>query len=405
MDARVERDQDDTTRPRGNRMLRLALLLVLLAGVGLGVRAYLQPVQQPPAMAMTPPSVTVSTPLRRKLATFTTFTGQFEAVDRVEIRAQVSGYLTEIHFVDGQLVKKGDLLFVIDPRPYEIALANAKAQVATAVSTLGLSQKELARTTDLIRNNYASRETLDQRTQAQAGATAALDQAQAAVRTAALNMEWTHVVAPISGRVSSHRVSVGNLITGGQSGGMTTMLTTIVSEDPIYLAFDMGEGDYVAYQRLLHSPHDGKVDKSVEIALSDETGWKHKGSLDFIDNEMDRSSGTIRARATVPNPDLFIAAGQFARLRLPTSSDKERLLVPEAALSTDQSRTMVMTVAPDDTVVPKTIEIGKPVGEMRIVKSGLDPNDRIVIEGLMFARPGGKVSPKPGTITLPPDQG
>ena len=408
MDARVERESDPhaDAAPRTRRpWLRLALLLVLLAVAGLGLRAYLEPPPQIPAFAMAPPGVTVSTPLRRELATTTTFTGQFEAIDRVEIRAQVSGYLTEIHFKDGQLVKAGDLLFVIDPRPYEIALANAKAQGATATASLDLAKKELVRTSSLIQNDYASRETLDQRQQTQDAGIAALDAAKAAVRQAQLNMEWTHVVAPISGRISSHRVSIGNLIVGGQTGGTTTMLTTIVSQDPIYLAFDMGEGDYVAYQRFLHASHDpAAVDRTVEIALSDETGFTHKGSLDFVDNEMDRASGTIRARATVPNPDLFIAAGQFARLKLPTSGDKERLLVPESALSTDQSNTMVMTVTPDDTIVPKVIEIGAAVGDLRIVKNGLGPNDRIVIDGLMYARPGGKVTPKQGTIALPPGQ-
>ena len=407
MDARVERDEADSdAAPRRRRpLLRAAFLLVVLALAGLGVRAYLQPTPQAPAMAMAPPSVGVSTPLQRKLATFTTFTGQFEAVDRVEIRAQVSGYLTEIHFKDGQLVKKGDLLFVVDPRPYDIALANAKAQIATATAVLDLAKKQLVRTNSLIANDYASRETLDQRQQAQDGGVAALEQAKAAVRQAQLNMDWTHVVAPISGRISTRRVSIGNLIVGGQAGGTTTLLTTIVSEDPIYLAFDMGEGDYVAYERFLHAPHDGPVDHTVAFALSDETGFQHKGSLDFVDNEMDRASGTIRARATVPNPDLFIAAGQFARLKLPTSADKERLLVPEAALATDQSRTMVMTVTPDDTIVPKIVELGAAVGDLRIIKHGLDANDRVVIDGLMFARPGGKVTPKPGTIALQPDQG
>ena len=410
MDAKVDRHDTDGASAEVTRrrrpLLRAAFLLILIVIAGFGLRAYLQPAPQAPPMAMAPPSVTVSTPLRRRIATWTTFTGQFSAVDRVEIRAQVSGYLTEIHFTDGQLVKKGDLLFVVDPQPYAITLANAQAQVATAEANLALSKKQLARTSDLIRNEYASRETLDQRTEALASADAALDQAKAMVRSAELNMEWTHVVAPISGRVSAHRVSIGNLVVGGQAGGgATTLLTTVVSENPIYLDFDMGEGDFVAYQRFLHSPHDGRIDRSVDFALSDEDGWKHKGTLDFIDNEMDRSSGTIHARATVPNPELFIAAGQFARLRLPTSTDTERLLVPEAALSTDQSQTMVMTVAKDDTVVPKVVEVGAPVGDLRIIKSGLAPDDRVVIEGLMFARPAGKVSPKPGVIALPRDQG
>ncbi len=408
MDARVERDSDlqDEAAPRRRRLLpRLAFLIVVLAVSGFGIHAYLQPAPQAPAFAMAPPGVTVATPLKHKLATFTTFTGQFEAVDRVEIRSQVSGYLTEIHFKDGQLVKKGDLLFVVDPRPYDIALATAKSQLATASATLDLAKRQLMRTKSLIANDYASRETLDQRQQAQDSGDAALDGARAAVRQAELNVEWTHVVAPISGRISTHRVSVGNLIVGGQGGGSTTMLTTIVSEDPIYLSFDMGESDYVAYQRYLHSKHDGPVDRTVDIALSDEMSFTHKGSLDFLDNEMDRASGTIRARATVPNPDLFIAAGQFARLRLPTSGSQERLLVPDAALATDQSNTMVMTVTPDNTIVPKIIQIGAPVGDLRIVKSGLGPDERIVIDGLMYARPGGKVTPKTGTIALPPGQG
>ena len=407
MDARVEREGDlqDEGAPRRRRPLRTAFVLILLAVVGLGIYAYLNPGPQAPPMAMAPPGVTVATPLKHKLATFSTFTGQFEAVDRVEIRAQVSGYLTEIHFKDGQLVKKGDLLFVVDPRPYDIALATAKSQLATATAALSLAKKQLARTNNLVQNDYASRETLDQRQQAQDAGDASLEGAKAAVRQAELNMEWTHVVAPISGRISTHRVSVGNLIVGGQGGGATTLLTTIVSEDPIYLAFDMGEGDYVAYQRFLHAQKGGQVDRNVDIALSDEMEFKHKGSLDFLDNEMDRASGTLRARATVPNPDLFIAAGQFARLRLPTSGEKERLLVPEAALSTDQSSTMVMTVTPDNTIVPKIIVIGASVGDLRIVKSGLGADDRIVIDGLMYARPGGKVTPKTGTVALPPGQG
>ena len=414
MDARVERSRHEAGEPgqatpmtrRGRPFARLVVVIVLLIGIGLVARPFFQPSTPQVPAAMAPPTVTVSAPLRKRLTTWTTFTGQFSAVDRVEIRAQVSGYLTEIHFKDGQIVKKGDPLFVIDPRPYAITLANAKAQVETAQATLNLSKKQLARTADLIRSDYASHETMDQRTQAQEAAAASLDQAQAAVRSAELNMGWTHIEAPISGRISSHRVSVGNLITGGQQGGTTTMLTTIVSLDPIYLDFDMGEGDYVAYQRYLHTPQDGRtVDHTVEFELSDETGWKHKGSLDFMDNEMDRSSGTIHARATVPNPDLFIAAGQFARLRLPTAAETEKTLLPEAALSTDQSRTLVMTVAPDGTVVPKAVEIGKPVGDLRIIKSGLNPDDRVIIDGLMFARPGGKVTPQQGTIAVPPDEG
>ena len=184
------------------------------------------------------------------------------------------------------------------------------------------------------------------------------------------------------------------------------MLTTIVSLDPLYLDFDMGEGDYVAYQRFLHAPRDGgPVNRTVDIELTGETGFTHRGTLDFLDNEMDRSSGTLHARATVPNPGLLIAPGQFARLKVPTAAPADALLVPEAALSTDQSRTLVMTVGKDGAVVPRPVEIGEPVGDLRIVKHGLGPDDRVIIDGLMFARPGGKVTPQPGTIAPAPGQG
>ncbi len=346
-----------------------------------------------------PPAVTVSPPLQRDLASWTTFTGQFSAVDYVELRAQVSGYLTEIHFTDGQIVHKGDLLFVIDPRPYDIALQQAAAQVQTAAASLELANKEVARTTVLRRNDFASGEVLDQRVQQQAAAQAALEQAKAAVRSAQLNLEFTRITAPLTGRISTHRASVGNLILGGQSVGPATLLTTIVSLDPIYLDFDMSEGDYLTYQRFLQSQHGGNaVDRTVEASLADEQTWMRRGELTFMDNQMDRGSGTIHARATFANPELFIAPGQFGRLRLPTSPAKPTRLLPDAAVSTDQSRKLVMTVAADGTVVPKPVDPGPLSGGLRVINSGLAPDDKVIINGLMRARPGGKVTPEPGTI-------
>jgi multidrug efflux system membrane fusion protein len=380
-----------------------AVLVLLAGGAALrgpawwhGAPAAAAPVTPPP------PTVTVSAPLQRDLATWTTFTGQFSAVDYVEIRAQVSGYLTEIHFTDGQIVHKGDLLFVIDPRPYDIQLQQAQAQLLTAQAGLDLANKEIARTADLHRSDFASGELLDQRVQQQRNAVAAVDQGKAAVRSAELNLEFTRITAPLNGRISMHRASVGNLVIGGQSlGSSATMLTTIVSLDPIHLDFEMSEGDYLAYQRFLQGQHGGgPVDRTVDANLSDEHGWPRHGVLDFLDNQMDRSSGTVHARATLPNPDLFIAPGQFARLRLPTSAQQPTLLVPDAAVSTDQSRKLVMTVAADGTVVPKPVEVGPLSGDLRIIRSGLAPTDRVIINGLMRARPGGKVTPEPGAITL-----
>ncbi len=408
IDGTMAGENTTSTVPIKQRRRRLGrVTVIVLIAIAALVTGRLWMTSPPSAPAAPPPApeVTVSVPLQQKVATSTTFTGQFSAIDRVEIRAQVSGYLTEIHFTDGQIVKKGDLLFVIDPRPYEIALQQARAQLQTAQAGVELAEKQLTRTTELRRSDFASVETLDQRVQQQSAAAAALDQAKATVASAELNVEFTHIAAPQSGKISTHRVSLGNLVTGGASGA-TTLLTTIVSLDPIYLDFDMSEGDYLAYQRFLHTPHAGsEVDRKVDVSLSDEATWKHRGELQFIDNEMDRSSGTIHARATLPNADLFIAPGQFARLRLPTSASTDALLVPDAAIATDQSRKLVMTVAADGTVTPKVVEVGALNGGLRIIKSGVTSDDKVIINGLMRARPGSKVTPKPGAIAASPDAG
>ncbi len=319
-----------------------AAVVLLLAGGA----ALLDPIglHRPSAASVAPPpppAVTVSVPLRRDVAQWTSFTGQFSAVDYVEIRAQVSGYLTEIHFTDGAIVHKGDLLLVIDPRPYEIALQQAEAQLLTATAGLELANRQIVRTVALHRDDFASGELLDQRVQQQRAAQATLGQANAAVRSARLNLEFTRITAPLSGRISTHRASIGNLISGSQGAGSTTLLTTIVSLDPIHLDFDMSEGDYLAYRRFQqdqqHTPGSGSIDRTVQASLSDEPGWERRGKLDFIDNQLDRSSGTIHARATLPNPDLFIAPGQFARLRVPTGASRPVLLVPDAAIANDGS--------------------------------------------------------------------
>ena len=401
----LDRDAPAASTRRRPGLWLGGIVLVLLAGgaalVGPKLLHNAHTASAQPA-APPPPTVTVSAPVQRDLASWTTFTGQFSAVDYVEIRAQVSGYLTEIHFTDGQIVHQGDLLFVIDPRPYQIALQQASAQMLTAAAGLVLANQEIARTTELHRRDFASGELLDQRVQQQRAAQAALDQAKAAVRSAQLNLEFTHVTAPLTGRISSHRASIGNLIGGAQSGVTPTLLTTIVSLDPIHLDFDMSEGDYLAYQRYLQVQQGGgPIDHTVEASLSDERTWTRRGTLDFIDNQMDRGSGTIHARATLPNPDLFIAAGQFARLRLPTSAARPTLLVPDSAVSTDQSRKLLMTVAADGSVVAKPVELGPLSGGLRIVKSGLAATDRVIINGLMRARPGTKVTPQPGSISPP----
>jgi RND family efflux transporter MFP subunit len=375
-----------------------------LLAAGLGVLAFWhfsvtdQADAQPAAPP--PPAVTVSTPIERKVATTTRFTGQFSAVDEVALRAQVSGYLTEIHFRDGQIVHKGDLLFVIDPRPYEIQLEQATAQYQNATAALDLADAQVKRTSALQRSDFASRDLLDQRVQAQRAAQASMQQAQAAIRSAELNLEFSRITAPFSGRIGAHQISVGNLVTGGGNGGGNTLLATIVSLDPIYLDFDMSEADYLAWKRYQQGQPAGAVDNTVEASLSDEKTWDRRGALDFLDNQVDRGSGTLHARATLPNPDLLIAPGQFARLQLPTSAAKPVLLVPDSALVADQSNKLVMTVAADGTVVPKQVETGPLSDGLRIITGGLAPTDRVIINGLMRARPGTKVTPQAGTIAV-----
>jgi RND family efflux transporter MFP subunit len=354
-----------------------------------------------------PPKVTVSKPLHQEITEWTEFTGQFAAVEYVEVRARVSGYLESIHFTDGQMVKKGDLLFVIDPRPFQVAKAQAEAQLADAQAKLQNATRQLERAASLRRNDFTSQSTVDDRTQDRNVAAAAVEAAKAAIQGSDLNLEFTRIEAPISGRISSHRVSVGNLVSGGEGAG-TTLLTTIVSLDPIYFLFDMSESDFLAFQR---AAAEGRLqstranDITVYARLFDERDWSHKreGRLNFVDNQVDRGAGTIRVRAVFQNHDLLLTPGQFGRLRLPGSLPYKAILVPDAAIVTDQSRKIVLTVKGDDTVVPKVIRPGPMELGLSIVRSGLGPDDRIVINGLVRARPGAKVAPEPGTITPDPN--
>jgi RND family efflux transporter MFP subunit len=342
----------------------------------------------------------VSLPLQRTVQATRRFLGQFSAVDSVELRAQVGGTLTAIAFKDGQLVHKGDPLFTIDPRPFQIKLDEAVAQFQTAQAKEVLAQAELWRAQQLKRSDFGSAETVDQRAADESAAQAAIDTAKATIMDARLDLEYAHVAAPFSGRMGAHLVSVGSLVSGSRGGtSPTTLLATIVSLDPIYLDFDMSESDYEAYQQAHHGtgPHD-----DVAISLDGDGHFDRHGTLDFIDNEVNRSSGTIHARATVPNSDLSITPGQFARLHVALGHPEPVLLVPAAAVIPDQSRQIVMTVAPDGTVVPKLVQTGDLYDGLRAIRSGLAPTDHVVINGLVRVRPGAKVTPVPGTIKPDP---
>jgi RND family efflux transporter MFP subunit len=395
---------EPASRGRGGGV-RLLMLILAIAAAALAWRYWgFWQSEAPTQAAPPPPAVTVSKPLVKEMQEWSDFTGQFEARESVEVRARVSGYLESINFVDGQLVKKGDLLFVIEPRPFELALETAKAQLAQTEAQVQLAQQQLERTAQLLKNDYATKETYDERVSQVAIATASRDAALAAVNQAQLNLDYTRVIAPVSGRMGRHEVSVGNLVMGGITGS-TTLLTTIVSLDPIWLVFNVSEGDGMTYKRLVQkgeikSPRDNAVE--VQGQLMDEKAWTLKGAIDFVDNQYDRSSGTIRVRAAFPNPDLFITPGQFGRVRVPMSQLHPTMLVPDAAVVTDQSVKLLFTVAPDGTVVPKPVELGPVTDDnLRIVRSGITADDEVIINGLLRARPGQKVTPEQGTIGAP----
>ena len=343
-----------------------------------------------------PPEVTVATPLVQKLTEWDEFTGRFEAVQQVEIRARVSGYLQEIRFEDGQHVEQGQVLFVIDPRPYQAAVDRAKAQIETQKAQLTLAQLDQDRTSRLVTTSAAARATLDERNAQLAEAAASLAGSEAQLRQSELDLGFTEVKAPFAGRISDRRVDIGNLVSD------QTLLTTIVELDPIYLAFDMSESDFLAYQRAsakgeLPSTRDNRT--IVQAHLIDEEGWPHEGTMSFVDNVVDRGSGTIRGRAIFPNPDRLITPGQFGRIRIPGSPEYDAILIPDSAIVTDQARKMVLTVGEDGVVGTKTIRPGpSQPGGLRIVRRGLDADDRLVINGLIRARPGAKVAPKEGQI-------
>ena len=336
-------------------------------------------------------SVGVSAPLQRSLDTQAAFLGQYSAVEKVELRAQVGGTLTEIHFKDGDIVHKGDLLFVVDPEPYQIRMSQAQAQLEAARARLDLATHQLVRAQTLKASDAGSTENVEQRVADKLAAQAALDGALAQVHDARFDLDHTRIIAPFTGRIGNHQVSVGNLVAGSRGGvSPTTLLTTMVSLDPIYLDFDMSEADYNSYLQG-HAQHSGP--ETVGISLNDSTDFAGTGTLDFIDNALDRSSGTIHARAIVANHALQLTPGGFARVRLSVTQAVPVLLVPDAAVLPDQASHFVLTVAQDGTVSPKTVQIGELRGGLRVIRSGLAPSDQVVVDSIPLAHPGSKVSP------------
>jgi membrane fusion protein, multidrug efflux system len=355
--------------------------------------------KQPAAGGPPPaPAVTVAKPIQKNLAQWDEYTGRFTALETVEVRARVSGFIDSVHFKEGQVVKKDDLLFIIDQRPYKIAVDQAKADVERGQAKLEIASSDVQRAAPLVQNQSVTAREFDTRKSAERDANGQVASAQAALKQAELNLAWTEVRAPIAGRISDKRVDAGNLITGGQSGA--TLLTVIVSTDPIHFVFDGSEVDFIRYLRLAARgtrPSSRDAQNPVLVRLSDETDFKHAGRMDFVDNVVNPKTGTIRGRAIFDNKDGLLTPGFFGRLRL-FGGEQETLLVPDAAIASDQSNKVVFAVADDGTVSMKRVELG-PISEgLRIVRSGLSPDDRIVIDGLQRARPGQKVKAEDGKI-------
>lgn len=374
----------------GAHTLAIALFLAgALAGCGKS---------QPQSAAPPPPAVTVATPVKRMIVDKDEYVGRFVAVDSVEIRARVSGYLEKVQFADGEMVKEGQLLFTIDRRPFENALDQAKANLAQARANLAYAQADLDRAQQLVRERTISEQVFQQRIQAKATAEAAVEANQAAVRQATLDLSFTELRAPISGRIGDRRVSPGNLVTGGTSGN-TTLLATIVSIDPIRFEFTFDEASYLRYKRLAESGNGDVASRGsrteVALKLLDEDGFPHRGTMDFVDNVIDRTSGTIRGRAVLANKDGLFTPGMFARVQVAASAPYEALLVPDAAIGSEQARKYVMVVDGDNVARQKYVTLGEVVDNLRVVKKGLEPDDRVIVEGLMRARPGQKVTPEP----------
>tara|TARA_R110002049_G_scaffold182485_2_gene350383 strand:- start:129205 stop:130674 length:1470 start_codon:yes stop_codon:yes gene_type:complete len=431
-------DDRETSNQYASRVFRYALLVTALVVGGCSQRP-----TGPPQMP--PPTVTVAKPIVKKIVEWDAYSGRMEAIEFVEVRARVSGYLQSIHFDEGQIVNNGDLLFVIDPRPFMADLNGANAALGQAVSMLAqakaglqsaqakhqqseaqlkLAESRVNRERTLMTRNAGSQEDLDQREaefrQAQADleaskaeitsaeaeigtANAAIESAKAGVETAKLNVDYTQVRSPVTGRISRQYVTEGNLVSGGTA--TSTLLTTITSVDPIYCTFDANEQEVLKYIRLAQSGQreSSRVAKNpVFLGLVDEDGFPHQGHMNFVDNRFDPDTASMRARCVFPNKDQVLLPGMFARIRIPGSAAHEGLLIPDSAVGTDQSSQYVYIVE-NETVQRRPVKLGPLVDGLRVVREGLSGSDTVVIEGLLQVRPDLKVQTQPGTIELVED--
>jgi RND family efflux transporter MFP subunit len=367
----------------------LSMLAFVLASCG---ESQTQPRAAPP-----PPAVTVSKPVPRTVIDQDEYVGRFIAVDAVEIRARVWGYLEAVHFTDGQVVKKGDLLFTLDRRPYQVTLDQARANLAQSRATLAFAEADLARAQQLVRDRTITQQIFDQRTQSKRVAEASVAANEALVHQAELDFSFTELRAPIDGRIGDRRVSPGNLVVGG-SGSSTTLLATIVSIDPIRFEFTFDEASYLRYERFTKGAKDAAtLGTPVRLKLIGEADFNHAGQIDFIDNAISQSSGTIRGRAVFRNNSILFTPGMFGRIQVPGSPPYQALLVPDVAIGTEQARKFVYVVDAEDAARPKHVTLGQVQDGLRVIKDGLAADDRVIVSGLTMVRPGTKVTPQEAT--------
>jgi RND family efflux transporter MFP subunit len=394
----VDAPERDTEARTKSKRRKLGLLLVPVALVAVAGYKILDP-GHPAAAAVQLADVTVARPLSKDVTEWDDYVGRFVASRSVEVRPRVSGQITSLHFKDGDVVKSGQALFTVDQRPFLAAENEARANVASALSTLTLARSDMARAARLSGDDSVSAGEIDQLRSRVQSAQAGLAAAQARLRQRSLDVEWTTVRAPISGRISDRRIDVGNLVIGGE-GASATLLTTINAVDPIYFSFDASEALYLKAQR---AKQQGKPATGVQVRLQDEAAYKWTGKLDFTDNGLDPRSGSIRGRATIANASNFLTPGMFGNMRLATGGTTHALLIPDASVQADQAKKSVLVVAPDGTVVSKQVTLGPAVDGLRIVRGGLLTTDRVVIANMQSATPGSKVSPHVGKVTAETD--
>ena len=376
--------------------LRYAIFLLLAAALALQTGC-----ESKQATTPAPPKVTVSLPIVQEIIEWDEYTGRLEATENVEVRARVSGYLQSIHFTDGAIVKKGDLLFVIDPRPYQAEVDRVTAELQLAQARLELAKSDYVRAQKLLQFRAISQEEADTRAATERQAQESVEAGRANVKAAKLNVEFTRVTAPITGRISRKLVTEGNLINGGTAE--STLLTTIVSMDPIYVYFEADERSYLKYARLSQNgkgPSSRQAKSPVYLALADEKGFPRKGYIDFVDNRLDPKTGTMAGRAVFSNSDLALTPGLFARVRLQGSTSYEAVLVPDEAIGSDQAQKFVFVMNGDNTVEYRMVQLGPLVHGFRVIREGLKIDDWLIVSGIQRAKAGLKVSPERRDISV-----